>query len=124
MPELKSLMSLLWMFICVIIIIGLAYFFTKYFVGRGRLGSMRIGKNGLINVVTQLTVGRDRQIAIVKTGEKYFLLGVTASQITMLAELDSEEIQTLLDSENDAAGQTPPSFSQALKTVLKDKTKR
>ena len=37
MPGMQSLLSLLWMLLCVVAIIVLAYLFTRHVVGRGGL---------------------------------------------------------------------------------------
>jgi len=39
-----ALASFLWMLVCVVLIIGLAYWFTKYVAGRGALGAFSAGR--------------------------------------------------------------------------------
>ena len=38
MPASESLLSLLWMLLCVVVIVALAYVFTRYIAGRGGMG--------------------------------------------------------------------------------------
>lgn len=119
---LESLVSLIWMLVCVVAIIVLAYLFTKYVAGRG------IGKLGLsggsdrFKVLTRLSLGRDQSVALVKAGEKYLLLGVTPSGIALLKELTWEEAQAMYAPPPDQPA--PPSFHEALRTVLKQKKPR
>lgn len=120
-----SLFSLLWVLVCVLVIVGLAYWFTKYVVGRGKLGgAFSAGIGGVIEVKAQTAVGRDRQLLLVKAGKKYLLLGSTANKITKLAEFTAEEAQIFMDEEKRREQESPPSFRQSLQTVLRQKTKR
>ena len=102
-------LSLLWVLVCVILILGLAYWFTKYIGGRGKLGGAFGAGRGTeqLKVLARLTLGRDQALAIVQAGERYFLLGVTASAISTLAELTGEEAEVWLKREEPPA---PPSF--------------
>ena len=119
---LESLLSLAWMLICVLVIIVLAYLFTKYVAGRG------IGKLGLsggsdgFKVLARLSLGRDQSAALVKAGEKYLLLGVAPSGISLLKELTREEAEALYAPPPNQPA--PPSFGEALRTVLKQKKPR
>ena len=119
---LESLLSLAWMLICVLVIIVLAYLFTKYVAGRG------IGKLGLsggsdgFKVLARLSLGREQSAALVKAGEKYLLLGVAPSGISLLKELTREEAEALYAPPPNQPA--PPSFGEALRTVLKQKKPR
>jgi flagellar protein FliO/FliZ len=119
---LESLLSLVWMLACVLVIIVLAYLFTKYVAGRG------IGKLGLsggsdrFKVLSRLSLGRDQSVALVKAGEKYLLLGVAPSGVSLLKEMTREEAEALYAPSSDQPA--PPSFGEALRTVLKQKKPR
>ena len=92
MLEGNPIFSLLWMVVSVIVIIGLAYWFTKYVAGRGGLGVFGpLKAGGGLDVLAQLPLGRDQKLVVAQAGERYFLLGVTVSEISMLAELTAEE---------------------------------
>lgn len=119
-----SLFSLLWVFICVLLIIGLAYFFTKYVVGRGKLGMIASGRRDIIKVAARVSVGRDSQLLLVQIGERYFLLGSTASGITKLAEFTPEEAELWKNVESPSAGDQPPSFGEAIRKAWKQRVKR
>lgn len=121
---LSSLLSLLWMLICVLVIIALAYFFTKYVVGRSKLGMTFSEKQNIIKVMTRLSIGKDGQLLLVQVGEKYFLLGNTAAGITNLAEFTPEEAEAWKSKEDPPGGDQPPSFREALGKAWKQRIKR
>ena len=119
---LDSVLTLVWTLVCVIVIIVLAYLFTKYIAGRG-IGPMGLsGSSDRFKVLARLSLGREQSVALVKAGEKYLLLGVAPSGISLLMELTQEEAEALYAPPPDQP--TPPSFSEALRTVLKQKKPR
>lgn len=73
------------------IVIYLSYLFSKY-VGRGINQS---SASRYMRLVDRITVGQDRHIAIMQVGEKYLLVGITAGQITVLADLKEEDLLLL-----------------------------
>ena len=119
-----SLFSLLWMLFCVLLIIGLAYFFTKYVIGRGKLGMMSAEKRGEIKAIARLGLGKNEQLLLVQVGERYFVLGNTAAGITNLAEFTPEEAEAWKSKDDQSGGAQPPSFREALQKVWKEKIKR
>ncbi len=119
MPE------VLWLLIAVVLVLGLAYLFTRYVAGNSSLLSPR-GKNGkMLAVVEQTYMGRDRQLVLVQAGDRYFLLGNTPAGITTLAELSAEEVESWRKREGQMGeeGQTP-SFAQSLQEILKQRSRR
>ena len=118
---LGSLFSLIWMLVCVLVIIVLAYLFTRYVAGRG--GAIGVpGGTERFKVLARLSLGREQSAVLVKAGEKYLLLGVTASEVTVLKELTPEEAEAVYALPPDQPA--PPSFGEALRTVLKQKKPR
>ncbi len=120
---LDSILSLVWLLVCVLVIIALAYLFTKYVAGRsgGFLG-IGGGTDGF-KVLARLSLGREQSLALVQAGKRYFLLGVAPSKVSLVAELTREEAQELYP--QSTPGQpAPPSFGEALRTVLKQKKPR
>ena len=118
---LGSLFSLIWLLACVLAVVVLAWLFTKYVAGRG--GTMGLpGGSERFKVLARLPLGREQSAARVKAGEKYLLLGVTASEITVLKELTPEEAEAVYALPPDQP--VPPSFGEALRTVLKQKKPR
>lgn len=74
--------------ILVILIIYGSYLASKY-LGKG------LSKNSsslYMRLIDQITMGQDRHIAIVQISGKYLLIGVTAGQISVLSELQDDEL--------------------------------
>ena len=121
MSGLSSLLSLIWMLVCVLAVIVLAYLFTRYVAGRGgTIGAP--GGSERFRVLARLSLGREQSAVLVKAGEKYLLLGVTASEIAVLKELTQEEAEAIYTLPPDQP--PPPSFGEALRAVLKQKKPR
>lgn len=118
----NSVLPLVWLLVCVVIIMGLAYLFTRYVVGRNVAGGLMRQQRGMMNILAQQPLGRDRQIVLVQVGDRFFLLGNTASQITTLAELSPEEMAAWREkerrTEEDGKGM---SFAKSLQEVLKQR---
>ena len=119
----SELFSLLWVLICVLCIIGLAYWFTKYVVGRTGLGRTVQG-TGRIEVLARTMLGKDQQLLLVRAGGRIFLLGATAAGITSLAEFTTEEAAAFTDGDGGTGEEQPPSFKEALQKVIQQKMKR
>ncbi len=119
---LDSILTLMWMLVCVLVIVVLAYLFTKYVAGRG--GSFLGTGSGTdpFKVLARLPLGRDQSLTLVQAGERYLLVGVAPSGISLVAELTREEAQALYARPADQPA--PPSFGEALRTVLKQKKPR
>ena len=118
---LSSLFSLIWLLVCVLAVVVLAYLFTRYVAGRGGAMGMA-GGSERFKVLSRLSLGREQSAVLVKAGEKYLLLGVTASEITVLKELTRSEAEAVYVLPPDQPA--PPSFGEALRTVLKQKKPR
>lgn len=115
-----TLASFLWMAVCVVLIIGLAYWFTKYVAGRGALRAFSGGRR--MEVLDRLPLGRDQSVVLARVGERYLLLGAGTAGVTLLAELSEEE----------AASWKPPAqtaeermgFKEAFLQMMKQKNRR
>ena len=120
----SPIFSLLWMIVSVVVIIALAYWFTKYVAGRGGLGAFAPMKAGEeLEVLAQLPLGREQRLMIARAGERFFLLGVTASEVSMLAEFTEEAALWRRSAERESKSETP-SFREALNTVMRQKRRR
>lgn len=120
---LDNILSLMWVLVCVLVIIVLAYLFTKYVAGKG-VGLLGAGGGtDRFKVLARLSLGREQSLALVQAGERYFLLGVASTGVSLVSELSREEAQALYPSPSEP-GAAPPSFSEALRTVLKQKKPR
>ena len=123
MPGLEgdaALGSLLWMTVCVVLIIGLAYWFTKFVAGRGALGAFSGGRR--MEVLDRMPLGRDQSVVLARVGERYLLLGAGTAGVTLLAELTGEEAAAWKPPET-AEGEKP-GFKEAFLTMMKQKERR
>lgn len=114
-----TLASFLWLIVCVVLIVGLAYWFTRYVAGRGAFGALPGGRR--MEVLDRLALGRDQSVILARVGGRYLLLGAGTAGVTLLAELTEEE----------AASWRPPpaeqekmSFQEAFFTMMKQKRRR
>lgn len=115
-----ALGSLLWMLICVVLILGLAFWFTKYVAGRGALGAFAGGRR--MEVLDRLPLGRDQSVILARVGERYLLLGAGTAGVTLLAELTGEEAAAWRPPE--AAEGEKPGLKEAFLTVMKQRERR
>lgn len=83
--------------IVVLVILYLTYLFTKT-VGRGMGGR---NQSSYIKLLDQLMIAQDRSIAVVKIGNRCFLIGIASSEITYLTELQEEDLVDLTLSSSD-----------------------
>ena len=118
---LSSLFSLIWLLVCVLVVVVLAWLVTRYVAGRGGTIGMSNGSERF-RVLSRLPLGREQSAVLVKAGEKYLLLGVTPSGISLLKELTPEEAEAVYALPPDQP--SPPSFGEALRAVLKQKKPR
>ena len=51
-------------------------------------------KGNLLKIVAIVGVGSHEKIAIIKAGDRYFLIGITPQKITQLGEIDSSELNS------------------------------
>jgi flagellar protein FliO/FliZ len=119
----KALLSLLWVIVCVVIILGLAYWVTRYVAQHGMNGpGIKAGSGGELAVLARQTLGRDQCLAVVKAGNRCYLLGVTASQITLLSELSPEEAASWQAAQAAPTTDLAFDFSKTLKSALRRKS--
>lgn len=119
----QSLLSVLWMLLCVVVIILLAYFFTRYVFGRGVLHRGLPGGAKQFKVLARLSLGREQAAELIQAGERYFLIGVASSGVSLLAELSQEEAEAVYQSPP-SDQPPPPSFRDSLRIVLQQKKSR
>ena len=114
-----ALASFLWMLVCVVLIAGLAYWFTKYVAVRGTLGGL--GGKGQMEVLDRLPLGRDQCVVLARVGGRYLLLGAGTAGITLLTELTAEEAASWGPAQ--ASGENP-GFKEAFITIITQKKRR
>ncbi len=80
--------------------------------------SRHAGKNGTernLQIIESIGVGVQTTVQIIRSGEKYFLLGVAKEKVTLLAELDKETLK--LRTDKNILVNSP--FDKVLKRILK-----
>lgn len=115
-------LSLLWVAVCVTVILVLAYWFTRYVAVRGLPGAQNFRESEQFKVLSRLALGREESLALVRAGERYFLLGITPTGISNLAEFSGEEAEGWLTAQE--AATPPPSFREAMQLVIKQRKQR
>ena len=118
--------TLLGMLAAVVVILLLAWLFTRYLAGRAP-GTMRFSRSreGQLELLERLPLGREQYLAAVRTGDTILLLGVTGSQITLLRELSAEEASAWTEHTAPPCGETgtPMPVQDALWEVWKQRKK-
>lgn len=84
----EGILTAVGMIAAAVCIIYLSYWFTKR-VGAGFSGA--VGSRNL-KIIESLQVGPNRNVTIVRAGDRYYLIGITQQQITCLAELGADEL--------------------------------
>ncbi|WP_320880466.1 flagellar biosynthetic protein FliO [Pygmaiobacter massiliensis] len=108
----------------VVAVLFLSYWFTKYVVGGGALQkALPSGAGKRMQVLDQFVLGKDQKLLVVRVAQRYFLLGVSAAQMTNLAELTAEEAAAWQPDPAQEGEPTPPSFYESLRTVLNQRKK-
>lgn len=122
----KDIFALLGMLITVVLILALAYFFTKYLARFKLSGFTSKASSGRMQILDQLTMGTDQRLVLVQVGARYLLLGISAAGITELIELSTEEAALWENDEQDHIGfSSGPSlsFRASILEALKQKRK-
>lgn len=121
----KTGLSLLWMILCVAMVVGLAYWFTRYVAGRGGLGGFGVPMRGRrLEVLEQISAGREQRLVLLRAGERHLLVGISPNHIATLAEFSAEEAAAWAAAPGTEGEGPPPSFWEALQTVGKQRGRR
>lgn len=86
----NSMFSLASVLILTVLILYLSYLFTKIL---GQRIGIKHGKK-CMQMLDRLPIGQDKSVAVIQIGKRYYLIGIASAQITFLAELAEEDIQT------------------------------
>lgn len=114
---LDSVIQLIVVLIMFLFVLGLAYFAARI---AGRFQS-NIQSRSNIKVIEVVRVNNNKLVEIVKIGERYFAIGIGKDTITMLAELQEDELN--LDTLNhDSKGSFKDILSQLQKKKDESKT--
>ena len=108
MPEILSAIGVI---VVLVLVMFLAYYATKWL---GKKHMVQGGSSRNMEVLERIALGPDRQLMIVRVGEKHMLLGVTAQHIEFICDIAPEDLLP------DVGTKPETSFSAALKNVLKN----
>ena len=118
----NPLASLLGMLAVVAAILVLAWWATKQIAQRpGLQGFGGRLPNGEFSVLAQIPLGREQRLIVVECAARYFLLGVTEHNISMLSELDEERVQHWKQEQDESSA---PVSMQSFSTLLQNKLRR
>ncbi|MBT1280018.1 flagellar biosynthetic protein FliO [Thermoanaerobacter sp. CM-CNRG TB177] len=88
--------QLVWYLIAFLLVIGLAYYITR-FIGQSTL---RYTRSTNLQVIDYVMLGRDKGLYILKVGNKFFLIGVSNTNITYLTEINKEDLKFVTNDKN------------------------
>ncbi len=88
MPEGSAIYGILYFLFMCAVILAAAYFVTSYISRK----SFNRGMNKNLKIVETAALGIDKSLLLVKVGEQYLLLGSTQKNITLLSEIDPENL--------------------------------
>jgi len=88
---LPSMWPLINMLLVMVVIILVCYYGLR-FIGRVR---GRGTNNGNLQLVESILVGSQNMVQLVRAGDKYLVIGVTKERVTLLAEVDEEQIKEM-----------------------------
>lgn len=83
----KDVLPLLGALIVIVVILYLSYIFSKYMAKK--VGN--VGNSGNIKICERVALGQEKGIAIAQVCDKFYLIGIANSNITLLKELEDYE---------------------------------
>lgn len=110
MGDWREIVSMIGTVILMIAVFAGAYYASKYV---GKRYQPRSGASKNLSVLESQTLGKDRSLLIVKAANKVFLVGATPHEITLISELDAQQISE--STENVPARKD---FSSVLRSAL------
>ena len=117
----NPLASLLGMLAVIAAVLILAWWATKQIAQRpGLQGFGGRLPNGEMNILAQVSLGTQQRLIVVECAARYFLLGVTEHNISMLSELREEDVQQWIRE----AEESVPTSKQSFSTLLQNKMRR
>lgn len=115
MQQIGQIASFLAVFIVFVLILYASYICSK----KVAKISLRENQSKYMKLVDRIVVGQDKHVSIVSIGGRYFLIGTSANSITMLTELDQEN---LIESEiPETSFPGAESFKEIFKKLGRDK---
>ncbi|SHJ31013.1 FliO/MopB family protein [Parasporobacterium paucivorans] len=102
-------------------VIYLSYVSTKY-IAKKNIGMQRTSSR-YMKVIDQMGMGKDKSVALIQTGLNYYLVGFSGSGITLLAQLEEEDLAELPREESFGMN-VPTDFKGILEKIDQFKNRR
>lgn len=83
-----TLPMIITLFVVVLLILYGSHIASKW----AAMGTMRAVKSRQMQLIDRMVIGQDRMLMIVQVGERFFLIGSTGSEISLISELSSTDI--------------------------------
>lgn len=119
----KEIIALLWALVITVLILALAYWFTRHVVGRMAGGMQITGKGRQIAVLEQLPVSKEQKLLLVRMGKRVYFMASSQGTLSVLHELTEEEIADLPAPAETAGTAEGGSFAQTLRRMLEQRKK-
>ena len=116
----KEFLSLVWALAVIAGVLALAWWFTRYVVGR-RARTRTAGRS--LELIEELPLGKDQKLLLVRVGEQVQLFGAAPGGIARLGALSPEEADRLIRDREQSGGGPGMPFSEALLQVLRQRKK-
>lgn len=94
---LGSIAQIFGMLVAFAVIVAAAYYVSKYFSKY----ALKTRENSNIKVVETSRVTVDKYLQIVEVGGRYFLIGITKTNISLISEVDADQIKANLPVETE-----------------------
>ncbi len=109
----KDIFTTIFYIIVTIGVFVLTYYATKFLAKR--VGAIAKTKN--MQIMERIALGKEKQIAILRVGDEYFLVGTTGNTIQIGSPLKDETVASLNYSEADLTDS--PTFSKTLENIMR-----
>lgn len=107
----ESLLELLGVIIIFIIVVVACYYTTRFVAGK----QVKNRRNGNIELIETYSIAQNKYLQLLKVGKKYIVISVSKDNITLLTELNEDEIEKF---ENNPV-QPQVSFKEVFNNILK-----
>lgn len=99
-------------------IIYLSYVSTRY-IAKKNIGAFKSTAK-YMKVIDQMGMGKEKSVAIIQTGLNYYLVGFSGGSVTLLAQIEQEDLTELPKEEFSA----PTDFRFVLEKIDQFKSRR
>lgn len=94
-PALINMIAVLALVVGLIVLLG--WLLRRF--GGARFGGTP-GSESLMKIVSTLSLGDKRSLAVIKVGQRYFLIGIAGEGLSNLSELEPEEVEKAMENQN------------------------